>query len=179
MIKTYKCSAALMLVLLLAGCVDTESSSSSDDDTDSDPIVMPLESIDGTWISNCIVETLFNISTDLSFVAKEGELSSVTTVYGNLTCGDAELLIQETVEFTYVLGGVVTVDGSVDGITSATEIDLINATAGSADFGAIGYELIGVTGDFAYFGDCDGADACTTADLRATQLDGSVVFTLQ
>jgi hypothetical protein len=138
-----------------------------------------LENIDGTWLSNCDIDAPSDISSDLLVIAINGDLTVIATAYGNLSCNNDDILIQETVTATYILGSAVTVDGSVAGITTATEIDITDTTAGSPEFGETSFELVAIKDNEAYFGDCDGVNDCSTETLRATQLSDTIVLTKQ
>ena len=160
------------IVIGLAGC-----SSSSDDVTvpSIDGSVTALV-LNGTWLSNCVVEApnSFMVLANLN----NGLGSSVGTTFSDTACTMVSMVEQDT--FTYTLGADVTVDGSVAGITTATEVDTTDTTVGSPDFGDIDYDIFAIKDlNTLYIGDDTGVNDGTTAALRPTTLSSTVTFTRQ
>jgi hypothetical protein len=83
----------------------------------------------------------------------------------------------DTFVTSIALGGAVTVDGSVAGITVATEIDITDMTPMSAQYGEVSYDLIAIQGNRFYLGLVDGVNDGSTPALRPAQLDDKLVYT--
>ena len=160
------------IIIGLAGC-----SSSSDDVTvpSIDGSVTDLL-LNGNWLSNCVVEVpnSFMVAATL----KNGVGSSVGTTFSDTACTMVSMVEQDT--FTYTLGADVTVDGSVAGITTATEVDTTDTTVGSPDIGTIEYDIFAIKDLVTlYVGDTDGINDGSTAALRPTTLSSTIIFTKQ
>ena len=162
--------AMLALAISLTSCGGGESSG-----TNSGAV---LTSLNGTWRSDCFLDPVFlpGASLLVSGTFNSGAVTIIGTTYDNATC-NGNISMQETLTGTYILGSAVTVDGSVAGITTATKIDYTETTAGSPDFGEITYDLVAIKDNKLYQGDTDGVNDGATEMLRATQLDGQIVFT--
>ena len=111
------------LISILTGC---SSDGTSDEELNS---LITNTLLNGTWLKACEVDGT-STSFSVTLVLNDGTGTSDVTTYANTTCsGSGSAGPQETV--TYTLGSSVTVDGSVAGITEATEFDISfdNATA--------------------------------------------------
>lgn len=164
MIKIIVISA---IVIGLAGC------SSSDDVTvpSIDGSITGLL-LNGTWASGCIIDGTDSFTVIATFNNGNGTLE-VTGYIGDTTCAIANLTFVEKETFSYILGSDVTVDGTVAGITTATQIDVTDTTdPNSPDFGTIDYDIFAITNLITlYAGNTDGVNDGSTAALRPTQLD--------
>jgi hypothetical protein len=169
--KIFSLITSLALMFMLVSCGGSSSSDSSSGTA--------LTSINGSWKSNCYVDPVFlpGNSVDVLATFNNGAATGIATTYGDITC--TNIAMQETPTATYILGSAVTVDGSVDGITTATKIDYTDTTVGSPDIGEKSYDIIAIKDNKLYQGNTDGANDGTTDALRPTQLDDSVVFTKQ
>jgi hypothetical protein len=132
-----------------------------------------LKSIDGNWAIDCFPDgaTFFKIVANFN----QGMGSAVTTIYTDAACTTV-MMIDPPQTMTYVLGEAVTVDGSVAGITSATQFDSTDTTPGP-EFGEVDYDLVAIKDNKLYVGYSDGANDGTTPTLRPTQLDPDIVLT--
>ncbi len=168
--------AAISTILLtLAACGGGGSDSDDDDDNGGDGGA-PLTNINGAYVSECLV-TSATESTEFIYVAQDGDLVVTRNDYMDDACTVNPIASLATA--TYVLGGSVGLDGSVAGITSATEIDITNTTVGSPDLGEITYDIVAIDGDTVYVGQSDGVNDGSTPALRHTELDGDFPLTRQ
>ena len=156
-----KIIAISTIVIGLSGC-------SSDDPAAVISSTLNNTLLNGTWVSGCVVEAQDSFMATGTF--NNGTGSSLVTFYiGDTTCTNVSMVENET--FTYTIGADVTVDGSVAGITTATQIDFKNTTVGSADFGELDYDIYAITNLITlYIGDTDGANDGSTPALRPVQL---------
>ena len=130
------------------------------------------ELLNGTWATVCgIIDPVS--SNNIVYVFNDGVGSGTHTTYNDNLCSPLNIISVEPATFTYIFGSNVTVDGSVSGITTATQIDITETTQGSATLGEITYD-IGAIKDLTtlYLGDDSGTNDGSTAALRPTQLDG-------
>ena len=158
---------ALSAILIgLAGC------SSSDDPVVNLPATITDALLNGTWASGCIVDDPDSFTVTATFNNGDGT-SELTGYLGDTTCATANLSFVENETFSYILGSDVTVDGTVAGITTATQIDVTDTTdPNSPDFGTIDYDIFAITNLITlYAGNTDGVNDGSTAALRPTQLD--------
>ena len=160
-----KIIALSAIVIGLAGC------SSSDDVT-----VPGLEGsltdllLNGTWISDCINDDPDSQQVSATFNSGSGSVA-FTTFVGDVTCAPASLSTVENETFDYTFGSDVTVNGSVAGITTATQIDFTDTTQGSLDIGTITYDIFAIKDLLTlYIGDDSGVNDGSTAALRPTEL---------
>jgi len=138
-----------------------------------------------TWTTDCIVDGEDSYIPTLTFASDGGEnYDSGTATSTNIYYRDSTTCVSSTVEtldistFSYRLGEYITVDGTVDGLTEAMEIDTVNTTEGSADIGAEEYDIFAVKDRYTlYFGDKTDPTNGTTADLRPTQLTDDIIYT--
>ena len=140
------------------------------------------------WTSGCVIDGANSYRPTLVFTTSGGVLyssgngtSSNIYYFEDTTCTVTEAFpIPETQNlntFSYTLGNDVIVDGSVAEITEATELDTINTTEGSLDFGVKEYDIFAIKDTFTlYFGNKTDPNNGTTIELRPTQLD-SVIYT--
>jgi len=135
---------------------------------------LSLKDFDGTWTSNCRVDLVTSFVEQAIIV--NGTVNATLTEYTGSTCSGSIMTVEN---FTYslALGKAVTVDGSVAGISVATEIDTTDVTPMSAQYGDVNYDLVAIQGNKLYFGDSSGANDGTTSLLRPTQLDDELVYT--
>ena len=166
-----KIIALSAIIIGLAGC-------SSDDPTANLESTLTHLLLNGTWISNCVTETPDSFKVVATLNDGIGS-TEITEFSNNLDCSNnAET--QPTETFTYIIGVDVTVDGSVAGITTATEIDTTDTTVGSPDFGDIDYDIFAIKDlNTLYIGDDTGVNDGTTAALRPTTLSSTITFTKQ
>jgi len=145
-----------------------------------------------TWTAACVID-VDDVNSSyiptLAFTSDGGVLynsgtgtSSIIYYLDDTTCTitetNPEPEIRDSDTFSYTLGDNVIVDGSIAGITEATEIDTVNTTEGSLDLGATEYDIFAIKDKFTlYFGDKEGLNNGTTIDLRPTQLTDSVIYT--
>ena len=124
----------------------------------------PLEQLNGTWLKACEVDGTTSSSTTL--VMSNGNATSNSITYSDTTCTTLSM-IEPTENFTYILGSVAAVDGTVAGITLVNEFDATDAT-GTAFTVYVIDSLVNL-----YFGDIDADPAKdgSTVDKRPTVLD--------
>jgi hypothetical protein len=135
--------------------------------------------LNGTWKSNCGITSSVE-SNDITAVFNNGVGSLTATTYDDNSCSAANIVMTDPGTFTYTLGSNVTVDGSVAGITTATQFDLTDTTAGSPDFGEITYDIAAIKDSTTlYTGDDSGTNDGSTSALRPTQLQDFLYFTKQ
>ena len=142
-----------------------------------------------TWTSECVIDDLNSFRPTLVFTSNSSILfnsgngtSSNLYYLGDTTCTITEAFpvpeIRDLNTFSYSLGNDVIVDGSVAEITEATELDTINTTEGSLDFGVEEFDIFAIKDSFTlYFGNKTDPDNGTTIDLRPTQLTDTVIYT--
>ena len=171
-----KIIAISTIVIGLAGC------SSSDDPAANLNSTLTHALLDGTWLSDCFVEAPDSFKVSATFNNGSGSVS-FTNYFGDTTCTTVSNIENET--FTYTIGSDVTVDGSVEGITTATQIDFTDTTVGSLNIGTITYDIFAIKVDpnlaapsTIYVGDDSGVNDGSTAALRPTQLQ-NIPFTQQ
>ena len=146
-------------ILLLTGC-----SSSS---TTPAAATTALTSIDGIWQSACQAIEMDggDFSFQVTFTANGGNSVVIQDSYNGLTCEGDNLDEDGPENETYTLGDVVTVDGSVASITSATKIDLTDKD------GVTSYNIVAINGNNLYIGDDDEDDSIgETEENRPEQL---------
>lgn len=164
--------AIIAMIIGLAGC------SSSDDATVPGIDGSVTNSLlNGTWLSNCVVEApnSFRVSAQLN----NGVGSTVVTVFSDTGC-TAVAMIEPQETFTSTLGANVTVDGSVAGITTATQVDNIDTTPGAVPAGEESFDILAIKDLITlYIGDDTGTNDGTTAALRPTTLSSTLIFTKQ
>lgn len=160
-------ASIILLSAWLAACGSSGGGSSSDG-------TLELKDLDGTWTTACLVDAPNSLMVEL--LINNGTLNSTTTTYAGNTCSGGVMMIELT-NLSLKLGDAVTLDGSVAGITTATEVDATNTTPMSPDNGEVEYSIIAIKGDSLYYGDFDGVNDGTTPARRSIQLDDSVVFT--
>ena len=153
--------SAFSSVLALSAC------SSSDDPA---PATLTNALLNGTWASGCVIDGPDSFTAIATFNNGNGT-TEITGYIGDTTCTNVSFIENET--FSYILGSDVTVDGSVAGITTATQIDITDTTdPNSPDFGTIDYDIFAITNLITlYAGNTDGVNDGSTAALRPTQLD--------
>ncbi len=146
-------------ILLLTGC-----SSSS---TTPAAATTALTSIDGIWQSACQAIEMDggDFSFQVTFTANGGNSVVIQDSFNGLTCEGDNLDEDGPENETYTLGDVVTVDGSVASITSATKIDLTDKD------GVTSYNIVAINGNNLYIGDDDEDDSIgETEENRPEQL---------
>ena len=154
-----KIIALSAIVIGLAGC-------SSDDPAANLSSTLTNALLNGTWASGCVDDTPDSLQITAMFNNGTGSVS-ITKFVGDTTCDPANLATVENETFTYTIGTDVTVDGSVAGITTATQVDFTDTTAGSPDIGTIDYDIFAIKDLITlYIGDTDGANDGSTAALR-------------
>ena len=161
------------IVIGLAGC-----SSSSDDATVTgiDGSVTHLL-LNGAWLSNCVVEAPNSFR--VLALLNDGIGSSTGTVFSDTGCTTIPRL-EDPQTFTYTLGANVTVDGSVAGITTATQVDLIDTTFNANPPGEETFDIFAIKDLVTlYVGDDTGDNNGTTSALRPTTLSSTIIFTKQ
>jgi hypothetical protein len=130
-------------ILLLTGC-----SSSSTTPT---PTAAALTSIDGTWQSACTVIEIDGgeFSFQVTLTAGDGNSEVTEALYNGSKCEGDNVNPDgtEPENETYTLGDVVTLDGSVASITSATKIDSTD------EDGVTSYNIVAISGNNLYIGD--------------------------
>lgn len=172
-----KYTFTLVAVLIsLAGC-------SEESPDEYDRIVMSTL-LNATWKTECVVDGENSYLPTLTFSSNGGKnydsgTGTSTNIYhtGDTTCATFDPEIQDINTFSYSLGENVTVDGSINELTEAMEIDTVNTTEGSADIDAEEYDIFAIKDKFTlYFGDKTDPTNGTTADLRPTQLTDTVIY---
>jgi hypothetical protein len=141
--------------------------------------------LNATWTTACVIDGENSYIPRLTFTTNGGEnydsgTGTSSNIYhtGDTTCATIDPEIQDINTFSYSLGENVIVDGSVDELTEATQIDTVNTTAESTDIGAEEYDIFAIKDKFTlYFGDKTDLTNGTTADLRPTQLTDAVKYT--
>jgi len=141
--------------------------------------------LSATWTSGCVIDGENSYLPTLVFstygAAKYNfGTGSSSNIYhtGNTTCSSTDPETQDFSTFSYTLGADVIVDGSIAGLTEATEIDTINTTEDSVDLGAEEFDIFAIKDKYTlYFGNKDDPTNGTTADLRPTQLSDAIIYT--
>ena len=157
-----RAGSILLLTTWLVACGG--SSGGGDDDE-----VVAFNDLNGDWTSGCFVDAPFSVKLDVTF--NDNNVTVTETEYADAACSMPTTVKNETSSFT--LGGAVSLDGSVAGITSATKIDITSLS----DPGDTDYDLIAIKDDTLYLGDDSGANDGSTPELRPTQLDGNFILT--
>jgi hypothetical protein len=148
-------------ILLLTGC-------SSSSTTPAATTATALTSIDGIWQSACQAVEMDggNFSFQVTLTADGGNSVVIQDFYNGLTCEGVNLDEDGPENETYTLGDVVTLDGSVASITSATKIDSTD------EDGVTSYSIVAISGNNLYIGDDDDDDdsIIETEENRPEQL---------
>ena len=133
-------------ILLLTGC---SSSSTTPPAATTATTATALTSIDGIWQSACQAVEIDggNFSFQVTLTADGGNSVVIQDFYNGLTCEGVNLDEDGPENETYTLGDVVTLDGSVASITSATKIDSTD------EDGVTSYNIVAVSGSNLYIGD--------------------------
>ena len=137
-----------------------------------------------TWSSECVIDGVNSFLPVLIFTSSTGVLydsgtGSSSNIYhtDNTTCSSLEPETVDVNTFSYELGANVVVDGSVEEITEAIEINTTNTTEGSADIGVMEFDILAIKDKFTlYFGDKTDLTDGTAENLRPTQLSDTVIF---
>jgi len=128
----------------------------------------------GTW-SSCNDNDGVDTKTSITFT--NNAISIVDTDFtldSNCSGGAVNPNPEETA--SYELGSLVTVNGAVVGITSATQLTLTDTTVGSANPGKKNFTLIAVTGTQMFFGDEGDEDLENDSEAnRAKQLGSNAL----
>ena len=136
-------------ILLLTGC--SSSSTTPPAATTATATATALTSIDGTWQSACTVLEIEGgeFSSQVTLTADDGNSEITEALYNGSECEGDNVNPDgtEPENETYTLGDVVTVDGSVASITSATKIDSTD------EDGVTSYNIVAVSGSNLYIGD--------------------------
>ena len=131
-----------------------------------------LTSVDGTWVSSCIVDG--DTSSNTTFIYTNGTGSVLEKTYSDTTC--TTISMQQEAGFSYTLGSALTapvaVNGPVVGLITANKI---NVTYTSGQVGGY-FDIVAIKNNSLFTGDDNGTNDGTTEALRPTQLDGSVVY---
>jgi hypothetical protein len=153
---------ALSLALTaLTGC-------STSDSTDEILSTITHALLNGTWKSECVIDGSTSYIATGTF--NDGKATFKATTYSDTTC--TTMSADEPAQTsTYTIGKDVTVDGSVAGITTATELDLIDTTPGASPAGEKSYNIFAIKDLITlYAGDDTGANDGTTVAKRPTKL---------
>jgi hypothetical protein len=131
----------------------------------------------GTWsLCGKTDSTAAGNSAKIALTLTATTFSSIETAFtGTTVCdsGSAATVIPEPANTAnYVLGNQVTVNGTVKGITNATQFTTTDAIG--TEFSLI---AINASGTQLFIGDTDAAQSGTSEALRATQLDNDVALT--
>ena len=126
--------------------------------------------LNGTWQSDCAIEGADSYIAVGTF--NNGKVDFESTQYvGSNTCDTNLTSSIENSSATYTIGKDVTVDGSVAGITTAVEVDMVDTTPGLSPAGEKSYNIFAIKDlNTLYVGDDTGSNNGTTAALRPTQL---------
>jgi len=141
--------------------------------------------LSNTWRAECVIDGENSYLPTLVFVTDGVTLFNSGTgtssnIYhtANTTCTSIDPEVLDLSTFSYTLGADVIVDGSIEGITAAVEIDTVDTTEGSVDLGVEVFNIFAIKDRFTlYFGNKDEPTNGSTADLRPTQLSDSFIFT--
>jgi len=137
-----------------------------------------------TWVRDCVIDgdnsylpTLTFTSNGVeSFNSGSGSTSNITHT-DNTTCSS---LIPETLDITtfdYTLVNDITVDGSIEGIIEATELDMVDTTEDSASIGTAEFDIFAIKDKYTlYFGSNEDPYDGTTIDSRPVQLSDSIIY---
>jgi hypothetical protein len=163
-----KAASVLMVSMTLMACGGSSSigTSGSLDSTGA------LTNLTGTW-ARCTINVNGSDSTTLvATFTDSGEAFRQNTKHvGSTTCDtsvkDVDLKIDNTGIFT--LNSAAAVDGSVEGITTATQFNFSNLNIINKTISAP-YDLIAIKDNRLFFGDTNDDTNGTTSDLRPTQL---------
>lgn len=169
---------ALTIFATLVGCAEEQSE-------EFDRIVTSTL-LSTTWSSECVIDIdginsflpvlIFTSSTGVLYDSGTGSSSNIYHT-DNTTCSSLEPETVDINTFSYELGADVVVDGSIEEITEAIEINTTNTTEGSADIGVMEFDILAIKDRFTlYFGDKTDPTNGTTEDLRPTQLSDTVKF---
>jgi len=108
------------------------------------------------------------------FTFTDNTLSIVASTFaGNVGCKGSGVSAG-AIDTTYVLGSIVTVNGSFIGITNSKQINMTN----TVNTNGKNFDLVAINGDKIIFGDAEGALDASNEAKRPTQLFGQT-FTKQ
>ena len=157
---------ALSAILIgLVGC------SSSDDPVANLPATVTDALLNGTWESSCIVDDPDSFTAEVTIF--NGDITTLITTYSDsLDCTPVGAVTPDILTSSYTLGSDVTVDGSVAGITTATQIDITDTTPGSP--GETDYDIIAIKDLLTFYtGFIDAVYTGKTPATRPIQLDNT------
>jgi len=174
--KNMKKIVALGVILTgMVGCTNNEDLKKVLNNIDLNPIIHTF--LNGTWVSECAIEGVNSFISTIKFNSGTGSIDS--TIYSDTTCDINSTVSMVSETFTYTFGNTVTVDGSIDGVTQATEIDLTDTTSGANPAGVKSYDIYALSSESKlYIGDETGANDGTTKAKRPIQLT-NIAFTKQ
>lgn len=163
----------------LASCSsdgDGGSTSTTSTTTPTTGAPLTLAALNGNWSTGCVAATPSPGSFTINTTITNGSISATGTIYSDNACTMISM-VPTPATSTFTLGSVVTIDGSVAGLTTATQIDITDTTAGSPDFGTIEYDIIAISsGQQLFTGNTDGVNDASTPALRPIQLDPLTFF---
>jgi len=113
----------VILSVIVAGLVGC--SSSNDAVPTEEEIALAL--LNGVWTRACEVSGTNSLTSQYTF--NNGAGNVLITEYPNLTCADGATTILLDEDYTYSLGDEVTLDGSVEDITSGNKINFVYAVS--------------------------------------------------
>lgn len=156
---------------------NTSTPTTPDTTSTATPIPVTNATLNGTWVGVCFDDG-GSSWVKLSFELDNGNATAKLTTYDDATCATVAM-IEILATATYTLGADVTLDGSVAGITTATEFDSTQITGVSP--GQKSYDIYAILGDKLYQGDSSLPNDGTSPATRPTSLNGDVdeIFTKQ
>jgi hypothetical protein len=129
-------------------------------------IALTTADLVGIW-KDCNADGGNSIEQIYTFTTSTAEIVE-TDFTGSTDCSTGGV-IAETLNTTYVLGNIVTVNGSINGITNSTQITFTDTTDASNQL----FDLVAIDGDVQLIlGDTEGDPNGETEANRATQLSG-------
>lgn len=137
--------------------------------------------LDGTWLSVCDVhDDLTSEMVSITYNGRDADVS--VNFYSDAACQNISQVGSYTASLKF--GNDVTVDGTIDGITTATEFDFEILTVSSEipfEVGDKFYLIYAIKSNKFYFGDDQGLNDASTPEKRPTQLKNGpdYEFTMQ
>jgi hypothetical protein len=157
-----KVASVLIASIALVACGDSSTTTA----TTTEPVASTgaLTSIVGTW-ARCFVDGDNSIKLVATF-ADDGTTSVQKTTHSeNTTCDNNQSEIETDNTGTFTLGSAVGLDGSVDGIVTATQLSTSNLDIASP------FDLIAIKDNKIFTGNTDGTNNGSTLALQPTQLN--------
>ena len=164
--KTYCIIALFVFIPLINACGGGGGGDKSDD-----PVIPTVTHalLNGSWRGVCAEGAVDESAVDVLYEFANGQMVFTFTTYSDQDCSTVSMI--QPFNGSYTLGADVVLDGSVSGLTGATEINLAAALGDIRKF-----DIVAIDGSALYIGDTSGANDGSSADGRPIQLSNGHVI---